>query len=101
MKARYAMMFAALGAAALWSAACRAAPPDAVYTTNVQLSDGKILVCAVNPPGDAQTPPAPLTRKEQREAEVIATYRLRLLSGPRSDYPTAYTAPQVACRPAG
>jgi len=32
-------------------------------------------VYTVDPPGDAQTLPAPLTRKEQREAEVIATCR--------------------------
>ena len=97
---RFAMMFATVGAAALWHAACVGAPADAVYTTTVQLRDGKTLVCDVNPPSDSQAPPAQLTLKEQREAEVIATYRLRLLSGPRSDFPTAYTAPHVVCRAA-
>ena len=103
MIARYALMCVALGAAALWHAACLATPADAVYTTTVRLHDGKDLVCDVNPQtdaSDAQAPPARLTQKEQREAEVIATYRLRLLSGPRSDFPTAYTAPHVVCRSA-
>lgn len=100
MKARYRLVFAALGAAVSWHAAGQPPPPDAVYTTPVRLSDGKTLSCEVNPPGDAQPAPGVLTEREQREAEVLATYRLRLLSGPRSDYPTAYTAPHVLCRPA-
>ncbi|SAK81642.1 hypothetical protein AWB75_05135 [Caballeronia catudaia] len=92
-------MSAALFAGVSWQGTGRAASPDAVYTTTVQLRDGKTLTCDVNPPGGVQPAPASLTQTEQREAEVIATYRLRLLSGPRSDYPTDYTAPHVVCRP--
>ena len=99
MKARYALMFAVFGAAVSWRAAGQP-PPDAMYTTPVRLSDGKTLSCDVNPPGDVQSSPAVLTEREQREAEVLATSRLRLLSGPRSDYPTSYTAPHVVCRAA-
>ncbi|HKT94891.1 MAG TPA: hypothetical protein VJS18_22220 [Paraburkholderia sp.] len=44
---------------------------------------------------------AVLTRREQVEADVLATQRLRLVSGPESPYPSAYTAPSVACVNAG
>ncbi|MEM5327983.1 hypothetical protein VSR34_15505 [Paraburkholderia sp. JHI2823] len=88
-------------AAALWSTgALAAAAPGSVYQTPVQLSSGKNLLCGVNeaPPAGE---PAALTRREQVEADVLATQRLRLLSGPFSPYPSAYTAPTVACVSAG
>ncbi|HEY1216798.1 MAG TPA: hypothetical protein VGE93_24500 [Bryobacteraceae bacterium] len=100
MIVRYMLMFAMLGAAAFCYTVSEATPPDAMYTTRVQLSNGKTLSCEVNPPDNPQQAPGILTATEQREAEVIATSRLRLLSGPRSGYPTAYTAPHVICRPA-
>ncbi|QCP51642.1 hypothetical protein FAZ95_04620 [Trinickia violacea] len=53
--------------------------------------------CAVNeslPEGDVA---AALTRSEQTEADVLATQRLRVLSGPKSFYPSPYTAPNVIC----
>ncbi len=74
--------------------------PDSVYTTTVQLPDGKTLSCAVNqllPPGVGG---AALSTTEQRQADVLATQPLRLLSGPTSAYPTSYTAPHVICAPA-
>jgi hypothetical protein len=87
----------ALGcAAALWSTCSPAAPGDSAYETPVQLSSGKKLLCSVNkaqPAGET----AVLTRREQVEAGVLATQRLRLVSGPFSPYPSAYTAPSVAC----
>lgn len=87
-------------AAALWSTGSLAAPPGSAYQTSVQLSSGKNLLCSVNeaaPDGE----PAVLTRREQVEADVLATQRLRLISGPFSPYPSAYTAPTVACVSAG
>lgn len=87
----------ALGcAAALWSMCSLAAPRDSAYETQVRLSSGKKLLCSVNkaqPAGET----AVLTRREQVEAGVLATQRLRLVSGPYSPYPSAYTAPSVAC----
>ncbi|QGZ65646.1 hypothetical protein [Paraburkholderia acidisoli] len=90
-------LFHALACAAtLASPAVFAAPPDAGYDTSIQLSGGKTLRCGVNeapPPGHA----AVLTRREQNEADVLATQRLRLLTGPASPWPSAETAPSVAC----
>jgi hypothetical protein len=87
-------------AAALWSTCSLAAPPGSSYQTPVQLASGRSLLCSVNaaqPAGEA----AVLTRREQVEADVLATQRLRLLSGPTSPYPSDYTAPSVACVNAG
>lgn len=101
MKKRYLTMLAALGAAALWQTNCGAAQPDYAYSTTVRLADGKTLECAVNEPlMRTSASSAPLTRSEQRQADVLATQRLRLLSGPTSDYPTPYTAPDVKCEAA-
>ena len=87
-------------AAALWSTCGLAAPPGSAYQTPVQLSSGKNLLCSVNeaPPAGE---PAVLTRREQVQADVLATQRLRLVSGPTSPYPSAYTAPTIACVSAG
>ncbi|MBN3757455.1 hypothetical protein G3N95_31300 [Paraburkholderia sp. Tr-20389] len=86
----------ALGcAAALWSTYGLAAPPGSAYETPVQLSNGKHLLCSVNE-APAGEPPI-LTHREQVEADVLATQRLRLVSGPTSPYPSAYTAPTVVC----
>jgi len=94
------LMLPSLMAAALWATGSEAAQPAYVYTSIVHLSDGKTLSCGVNEPAtmmrvSSQT----LTRREQTEADVLATQRLRLLSGPTSDYPTPYTAPKVVCDP--
>ncbi|MDR3098748.1 MAG: hypothetical protein LBV73_16960, partial [Paraburkholderia sp.] len=70
------------------------------YETPVQLSSGKHLLCSVNearPAGEQAT----LTRREQVQADVLATQRLRLISGPNAPYPSDYTAPSVACVNAG
>ncbi|MBN3852062.1 MULTISPECIES: hypothetical protein [unclassified Paraburkholderia] len=83
-------------AAALWSTGSFAAAPQSSYSTEVHLSSGKDLICGVNqaaPAGGAVS----LTAGEQAQADVLATQRLRLLSGPSSPYPSAYTAPTVAC----
>ena len=87
-------------AAALWSTGGLAAPPGSAYQAPVQLSSGKNLLCSVNeaPPAGE---PAVLTRREQVQADVLATQRLRLVSGPTSPYPSAYTAPTIACVSAG
>ncbi|MCG5076743.1 hypothetical protein [Paraburkholderia tagetis] len=86
-------------AAALWSTCSIAASPDSAYQTPVQLSSGKHLLCGVNetPAGEQ----AVLTRREQVQADVLATQHLRLVSGPTAPYPTEYTAPSVACVNAG
>jgi hypothetical protein len=85
---------------AAWSAGSLAAQPAYVYTTTVHLSDGKTLSCGVNEPASAQRVSGqPLTRREQTEADVLATQRLRLLSGPTSAYPSPLTAPDVVCTP--
>ena len=87
--------------AALWSAGSEAAQPAYVYTTTVHLSNGKTLNCGVNEPAAAiHVSGQPLTRREKTEADVLATQRLRLLSGPTSDYPSPFTAPSVVCEPA-
>ncbi|WP_136624675.1 hypothetical protein [Paraburkholderia sp. UYCP14C] len=91
------LLGSALGCAvALWSTCSLAALPDSAYETRVQLSSGKNLLCSVNQPQPAGEK-AVLTRREQVEADVLATQRLRLVSGPFSPYPSAYTAPSVAC----
>ncbi|MEM5340753.1 hypothetical protein [Paraburkholderia azotifigens] len=87
--------------AAIWNSGGIAAQHDYAYTTNVRLSDGRALQCAVNEPLPADAPAMALSTREQTEADVLATQRLRLLAGPRSDYPTPYTAPIVRCRTAG
>jgi hypothetical protein len=73
--------------------------PDYVYTTTVRIADGKTVECAVNEPlADGGTTGAPLTTNEERQAEVLAMHRLFLETGPWSDYPTPYTAPDIKCR---
>jgi hypothetical protein len=87
-------------AAVLWTTCSMAAEPLSSYQTPVQLSSGKNLLCSVNgalPAGDK----AMLSRSEQVQADVLATQRLRLISGPSSDYPSDYTAPTVECVNAG
>jgi hypothetical protein len=80
------------------STACLAAQPDYAYETTVRLPDGKTARCAVNEPADAAgVPRTTLALSDQRKAEVLATQRLRLLSGPKSEYPSPYTAPVVRC----
>jgi hypothetical protein len=75
-----------------------AATPAYEYSTTVQLASGKTLNCGVNEPlQGASTSAAPLTRREQTEADVLATQRLRLLGGPSSPYPSPLTAPDVTC----
>lgn len=82
-------------------AACAPVSPDYAYSTTVRIPDGKTVYCDVN-----EAPPSTtaehngLTLTEERQAEVLATQRLRLLSGPFSPYPSPYTAPVVNCRPA-
>ncbi|BCG03472.1 hypothetical protein PPGU19_080400 (plasmid) [Paraburkholderia sp. PGU19] len=91
------LVCALLGCAAFWAVDSMAAQPPYAYLTTVRLTGGTTLQCSVNEPlpnGDA---PAALTRSEQTQADVLATQRLRLLSGPVSDYPTPYTAPTVTC----
>lgn len=91
-------LLALFAAAALWTADCQAAQRDYAYSTTVHLSDGKALSCAVNEPlSAARNAGSTLTRREKAEADVLATNRLRLLSGPTSDYPSPYTAPNVTC----
>ena len=86
--------------AGIWSVSCIAAQPDYVYTTTVRIGDGKTLNCAVNEPlSGAYASGSTLTRREQTEADVLATQPLRMLSGPASEYPTPYTAPSVQCAP--
>ena len=83
------------------TSACTPVSPDYAYSATVRLPDGKIVHCDVN-----EAPPSTtgehngLTLTEERQAEVLATQRLRLLSGPYSPYPSPYTAPIVNCRPA-
>jgi len=93
--------FATLGAAlVLAPIACSTAgagQPPYAYTTTVTLPSGLTAECAVNEPlaGTARPAAQPLTATEARQAEVLATRRLWLDAGPRSDYPTPYTAPVV------
>ncbi len=102
MQTRTLILALALAAlAATWNSGGIAAQHDYAYTTNVRLSDGRALQCAANEPLPADAPAMALSTREQTEADVLATQRLRLLAGPRSDYPTPYTAPIVRCRTAG
>ena len=81
--------------------ACTPISSDYAYSTTVRLPDGKIVNCDVNEsPATTAAPPNGLTLTQERQAEVLATQRLRVLSGPYSEYPTPYTAPIVHCRPA-
>ena len=77
------------------------AQPDYAYTTTVRVPDGKLVRCDVNtsPPSTAAQENG-LSVTQERQAEVLATQRLRVLSGPYSPYPTPYTAPIIRCRPA-
>lgn len=85
-------------AAACGVAACAPAIVGPYYTMDVRLADGKPVRCAVNQPVRLpDPPPAPLSTRERNEAEVLATQPLRLQSGPRAPYPTAYTAPDIQC----
>ncbi|HEY3536324.1 MAG TPA: hypothetical protein VGL01_02730 [Trinickia sp.] len=73
--------------------------PDYAYTTTVAIPDGKTVECAVNEPLAGRSgPAAPLSTSEERQAEVLAMHRLFLETGPWSDYPTPYTAPDIKCR---
>ncbi len=85
-------------AATIASLPAAAATRDYAYTIDVHLRDGKAVQCAVNqPPQWPATSVPALSTEERVEAEVLATQRLRLLSGPRAPYPTPYTAPAIAC----
>ncbi|MFM0479908.1 hypothetical protein PQQ81_05200 [Paraburkholderia strydomiana] len=92
---------ALLGVVTIWSTGCLAAHPDYAYRTTVQLAGGKTLTCGVNEPLPNGDVPAALTRREQTQADVLATQRLRVLSGPESGYPSPYTAPTIICSSAG
>ncbi|WP_426397980.1 hypothetical protein ACS7SF_15890 [Ralstonia sp. 25C] len=83
----------------VWSAvACTPLPSGPSYTMDVRLHDGKPVRCAVNQPLAPPNPPGPaLTTRERNEAEVLALQPMRLEVGPRSPYPTPYTAPDVQC----
>ncbi|MGM3274131.1 hypothetical protein [Ralstonia sp. 24A2] len=84
--------------AVLGVAACAPAIVGPYYTMDVRLADGKPVRCAVNQPVHLPDPkPAPLSTRERNEAEVLATQPLRMQTGPRSPYPTVYTAPDVQC----
>ncbi|MFL9865633.1 hypothetical protein PQR67_15780 [Paraburkholderia fungorum] len=95
------LLLAVFAVAAFWNTASQAAQPDYAYSTIVRLADGKTLTCAVNEPLTAvRDPGTPLTLREKTEADVLATQRLRLISGPTSEYPSPYTAPNVTCEAA-
>ena len=95
-------LLALFAVTAFWTAESQAAQPDYAYSTTVRLSDGKTLSCAVNEPLTAvRDTGTTLTRRETTEADVLATQRLRLLSGPSSEYPSPYTAPDVTCGAVG
>lgn len=99
---RNAAPWVVIGAAILTAnTACTPVSSDYAYSTTVRLRDGKTVNCDVNESA-ANTNPVPngLTLTEERQAEVLATQRLRVLTGPYSEYPTPYTAPIVHCRPA-
>jgi hypothetical protein len=101
MKNRY-LTLALIAVAAFCNADGWAAQPDYAYSTTVQLSNGKTVRCAVNEPASVlQGANMTLSIREQTEADVLATQPLRLLSGPSSDYPTPYTAPNVTCGAVG
>lgn len=80
------------------AAACTPVVSDPSYTMEVRLHDGKHVRCAINEPLVRPAPPGPaLTTRERNEAEVLALAPMRLEVGPRSPYPTPYTAPDVQC----
>lgn len=85
--------------ASVWGAvACTPVVSGPSYTMEVRLHDGKQVRCAVNAPLVRPDPPGPvLTTRERNEAEVLALQPMRLEVGPRSPYPTPYTAPDVQC----
>lgn len=93
------LRLAACAAALATVAACGSVSPDYAYSTTVRLHDGKTVNCEVNetPPSTTQESNG-LSLTEERQAEVLATQRLRVLSGPYAPYPTPYTAPIVRCR---
>jgi hypothetical protein len=96
------LLLAVFAVAAFWTAESQAAQPNYAYSTKVHLSDGKTLNCAVNEPLTAvRNSNTTLTRRDKTEADVLATQRLRLLSGPTSEYPSPYTAPNVTCGATG
>ena len=86
-------------AVSVWGAvACTPVISGPSYTMDVRLHDGKAVRCAVNAPLMPPNPPGPvLTTRERNEAEVLALQPMRLEVGPRSPYPTPYTAPDVQC----
>ncbi len=88
----------AVGVSMLAAMPASAVPREFVYTVNVQIRDGRTVQCAVNEPPHYPPVPTPaLTTDERVEAEVLATQRLRLLSGPRGPYPAGDTAPAITC----
>ena len=88
----------ATGLAAVASASAGRVPREFIYTVDVQVHDGRTVQCAVNEPPRYPSVPVPaLTTDERVEAEVLATQRLRLLSGPRGPYPAGDTAPAITC----
>lgn len=92
------VVLCAAGVAAAGSAPAGAVPREFVYTVDVRVHDGRTVQCAVNEPPRYPSVPAPaLTTDERVEAEVLATQRLRLLSGPRGPYPAGDTAPAITC----
>ncbi|MFM0732677.1 hypothetical protein PQQ52_19540 [Paraburkholderia sediminicola] len=86
----------ALAAAALGNAFGASTVP---YVTTVHLHDGKQVVCAVNEPLPMQAADRSqtLTTGELNEAQIDATARLRRHPGNKNHYPSASTAPHVAC----
>ncbi|MGN6650374.1 hypothetical protein [Trinickia sp.] len=92
---------AACAIAVATNTACTPMWSDYAYSTTVRIPDGTLVVCDVNEsPADTAPPNDGLSVAQERQAEVLATQRLRLLTGPYSAYPTPYTAPIVHCRPA-
>ncbi|CAG4890535.1 hypothetical protein [Paraburkholderia gardini] len=68
------------------------------YTTEVQLHDGKHVVCAVNQPLPTALSSDPaLTIDERNEAEIDATAGLRQVFRSQTHYPDPGTAPRVLC----
>lgn len=93
------LRLAACAAALAAVTACGSVSPDYAYSTTVRLNNGKTVDCDVNETPPSATPGSNgLTLIEERQAEVLATQRLRLLAGPYAPYPTPYTAPVVRCR---
>ena len=76
---------------------CGVRTPAYSYTTEVRLRDGTLAKCAVNEKLDEGRAATVLSVRAENEAEVLATQRLRLASGPWSPYPDPFTAPVVKC----